>query len=131
MNGLLKKEENLAYGEISKCLKVPVEEITLAIDSSTPVSSIEESVYSDSKQEGGLNILDTIASKKDEAGAITNKIAINQVIKGLPDRDREVILLRYFRDKTQVDVARILGISQVQVSRIEKRILEKLRRELA
>ena len=131
MNGLLKKEENLAYGEISKCLKVPVEEITLAIDSSTPVSSIEESVYSDSKQEGGLNILDTIASKKDEAGAITNKIAINQLIKGLPDRDREVILLRYFRDKTQVDVARILGISQVQVSRIEKRILEKLRRELA
>lgn len=131
MNGLLKKEENLAYGEISKCLKVPVEEITLAIDSSTPVSSIEESVYSDSKQEGGLNILDTIASKKDEAGAITNKIAINQVIKGLPDRDKEVILLRYFRDKTQVDVARILGISQVQVSRIEKRILEKLRRELA
>ena len=131
MNGLLKKEENLAYGEISKCLKVPVEEITLAIDSSTPVSSIEESVYSDSKQEGGLNILDTIASKKEEAGAITNKIAINQVIKGLPDRDREVILLRYFRDKTQVDVARILGISQVQVSRIEKRILEKLRRELA
>ena len=75
MNGLLKKEENLAYGEISKCLKVPVEEITLAIDSSTPVSSIEESVYSDSKQEGGLNILDTIASKKEEAGAITNKIA--------------------------------------------------------
>ena len=131
MNGLLKKEENLAYGEISKCLKVPVEEITLAIDSSTPVSSIEESVYSDSKQEGGLNILDTIASKKDEAGAITNKIAINQVIKGLPDRDKVVILLRYFRDKTQVDVARILGISQVQVSRIEKRILEKLRRELA
>lgn len=46
-------------------------------------------------------------------------------------RDKEVILLRYFKDKTQSDVAKILGISQVQVSRIEKKILSQMKEELA
>lgn len=102
----------------------------MALDSSLPVNSIEENVYSDSKNENSLNILDTLSSNKDEANLITNKIAINKMIENLEPRDKEVILLRYYKDKTQTDVAKILGISQVQVSRIEKKILEKMRREL-
>ena len=111
-------------------MKVSKEEITMALDSSLPVNSIEENVYSDSKNENSLNILDTLSSNKDEANLITNKIAINKMIENLEPRDKEVILLRYYKDKTQTDVAKILGISQVQVSRIEKKILEKMRREL-
>lgn len=102
----------------------------MALDSSLPVNSIEENVYSDSKNENSLNILDTLSSNKDEANLITNKIAINKMIENLEPRDKEVILLRYYKDKTQTDVAKILGISQVQVSRIEKKILGKMRREL-
>ena len=111
-------------------MKVSKEEITMALDSSLPVNSIEENVYSDSKNENSLNILDTLSSNKDEANLITNKIAINKMIENLEPRDKEVILLRYYKDKTQTDVAKILGISQVQVSRIEKKILGKMRKEL-
>ena len=126
-----KKEESQIYGEISKILKVPKEEITLALDSSLPVNSIEENVYSSDKDGNELNILDTLKSNKDEANLITNKIVLNKIINSLEKRDKEIILLRYYKDKTQSEVGRILGISQVQVSRIEKRILEKMKKELA
>ncbi|MFQ9297509.1 MAG: sigma-70 family RNA polymerase sigma factor [Clostridia bacterium] len=126
-----KKEESQIYGEISKILKVPKEEITLALDSSLPVNSIEENVYSSDKDGNELNILDTLKSNKDEANLITNKIVLNKIINSLEKRDKEIILLRYYKDKTQSEVGKILGISQVQVSRIEKRILEKMKKELA
>lgn len=96
-----------------------------------PVNSIEENVYSSDKEGSDLNILDTLKSNKDEANIITNKIVLNKMINSLEKRDKEIILLRYFKDKTQSEVGKILGISQVQVSRIEKKILEKIKRELA
>lgn len=126
-----KKEESQVYGEISKILKVPKEEITLALDSSLPVNSIEENAYSSDKDGNELNILDTLKSNKDEANLITNKIVLSKMINSLEKRDKEIILLRYYKDKTQSEVGKILGISQVQVSRIEKRILEKMKKELA
>lgn len=96
-----------------------------------PVNSIEENVYSSNKDGNELNILDTLKSNKDEANLITNKIVLNKIINSLEKRDKEIILLRYYKDKTQSEVGKILGISQVQVSRIEKRILEKMKKELA
>ena len=96
-----------------------------------PVDSIEEKIYSDSKTDGSINILETLSTNKDEASLITNRIAIGKMINDLMPRDKQVILLRYYKDKTQTDVAKILGISQVQVSRIEKKILQKMRKELA
>ena len=65
-----------------------------------------------------------MSSNKDEANLITNKIAINKMIENLEPRDKEVILLRYYKQKTQMQVSRILGITQVQVSRIERKVLE-------
>lgn len=62
---------------------------------------------------------------------IANKITINKLINNLNSRDKQIILLRYYNDKTQSDVAKILGISQVQVSRIERKILNKMKIELA
>ena len=130
-NGFQKKEENRLCGEISTILKIPKEEITLALDSSLPVNSIEEEVYSGHNDKNSLNILDTLSSNKDEASLITNKIALNKIINSLEKRDKEIILLRYYKDKTQSEVGKIMGISQVQVSRIEKRLLEKMKKELA
>ena len=126
-----KKEESRICGEISKTLKVPKEEITLALDINLPVNSIEENVYSNDKDRNSLNILDTLENHKDEANIITNKIALNKIINSLEKRDREIILLRYYKDKTQAEVGKILGISQVQVSRIEKKILVEMKKELA
>lgn len=96
-----------------------------------PVNSIEENIYSNNKDGNDLNILDTLKSNKDEASLITNKIALNKMINSLEKRDKEIILLRYYKEKTQSEVGKILGISQVQVSRIEKKILEKMKKELA
>ena len=96
-----------------------------------PVNSIEENIYSSDKDGNELNILDTLKSNKDEANLITNKIVLNKIINSLDKRDKEIILLRYYKDKSQSEVGKILGISQVQVSRIEKRILEKMKKELA
>jgi len=95
-----------------------------------PINSIEECLYSDNKSNNSLNILETISTNKDEATLITNKLALKEMINDLDLRDKQIILLRYYKDKTQSEVARILGISQVQVSRIEKKILNKMKMEL-
>lgn len=117
--------------EIAKTLKTTKEEITLALESINPVTSIEENLYSDNKTDNAINILETLSNNKDEENLITNKITINKMINNLESRDKQIILLRYFKDKTQTEVAKILGISQVQVSRIEKKILTQMKKELA
>ena len=127
---IAKKGRDPTLGELSKLLRTPKEEITLALESSLPINSIEENLYSDNKSNNSINIIETISTNKDESTLITNKIAINKMINELEARDKQLILLRYFKDKTQSEVARILGISQVQVSRIEKKILNKMKKEL-
>ena len=61
---------------------------------------------------------------------ITNRITIKNLIYELEDKEKEIILLRYYKQKTQMQVSKILGITQVQVSRIERKVLEKMRRKL-
>ena len=119
-----------SIGELSKILKIPKEEITLALESSFPINSIEENLYSNNKTDSSINILETLSTNKDEATIITNKIAINSLINELNSREKQLILLRYYKDKTQSEVAKILGISQVQVSRIEKKILSNMKQKL-
>ena len=71
-----------------------------------------------------------MSSEKNEEETITNKLAIGQLLKELKDREKEIILLRYYKEKTQAQVAKILGISQVQVSRLERKILENMKRKM-
>ncbi len=122
--------KELSIMDISKILKVPKEDIVLAIESAQSTESIENAKYSNSKTNKDLTLIDTLSTNKDEANLITNKIALQKIIEELEDREKKIILLRFYKDKTQSEVAKILGISQVQVSRIEKKILEGMRREL-
>ena len=122
--------KELSLIEISKILKVPKEEIILAIESSKQIESIENAKYSSGKSEKDLTVIETLSNNKDEANLITNKIVIQKLIENLDERERKIILLRFYKDKTQSEVAKILGISQVQVSRIEKKILDGMRNEL-
>ena len=126
---LIKKGKEITIEEMSKILKVSKEDINIAIESARPVESIENKVFAD-KGEKTISIVDKISTQKDEQELITNKIVIKDLIKGLEDKDKEVILLRYYKEKTQSQIAKILGISQVQVSRIEKKVLEKMRNKL-
>jgi len=111
---------------IAKKLKITKEEVAIAMDAITPVQSI----YQEEAGTEGRLLIDKISTKKDEETMITNKIAIKQLIQGLEKREQEIILLRFFKDKTQSQVGKILGISQVQVSRIEKRVLSKMKKDL-
>lgn len=71
-----------------------------------------------------------IPSIENQEAKIINKMALNQTIESLNDKERQIIMLRFYKDKTQSQVGKMLGISQVQVSRIEKNILEKMRQKL-
>ena len=126
----LKEGKEQSINDISEILKIPKEEIILAIDSSRQIDSIENSTYRNNKSDKELSILDTLSTNKDEATLITNKIVVRKMIENLNDREKKIILLRFYKDKTQTEVAKILGISQVQVSRIEKKVLENMRNEL-
>ena len=122
-----KKGEEIKIKEIAKELKVDVEDVIIAIEATKPVSSIENSKHINNKDGKSISLLDTLSTNKNEEETITNKLAIGQLIKDLKERDKKLILLRYYKEKTQSQVAEILGISQVQVSRIEKKILKNMK----
>ena len=126
----LKEGKEINILEISKILKIPKEEVAMAIDIGKPTESLETNIYNDNNQDKAINVIDRLSTNKDEASSITDKITIQKLIENLEDRDKEIILLRFYKDKTQTEVAKILGISQVQVSRIEKRILSGMKSEL-
>ena len=124
------KGKEISLGEISRILRVPKEDIIMAMESNKAIESIEDSIVGNSKGGKSLNIADTLSTNKDEQALIVNRIAIQNMIENLNTREKEIILLRFYKDKTQSEVAKILGISQVQVSRIEKKILLGMKEEL-
>ena len=116
--------------EIAKELNVDLDDVILAMEATNSVESIEGTKHINNKDGKSISLLDTLSTEKNEEETITNKLAIGQLIKDLKDREKEIILLRYYKEKTQAQVAKILGISQVQVSRLERKILENMRRKM-
>ena len=116
--------------EIAKELKVDLDDVILAMEATNSVESIEGTKHINNKDGKSISLLDTLSTENNEEESITNKLAIGQLIKDLKDREKEIILLRYYKEKTQAQVAKILGISQVQVSRLERKILENMRRKM-
>ena len=125
---LNKKGIEISLEEISRILKVPKEEIAAALDSVNCVDSIYDMNY---KDDSDGNVLDRIPANTDNEKNLVDKIVLKDAINKLNDRDKKIILLRYFRGNTQSQVAKTLGISQVQVSRIEKRVLSNMKEMLA
>ena len=132
----LQKEYLNRYGkeitleQLAKELKTSKEDIAMALDSARPVNSIEDSQYRDNKTDKTISLIDQLSSGKDEENEITNRITIKKLISELKDNEKKVILLRYYKGKTQMQVAKILGITQVQVSRIERKVLDNMKRKL-
>ena len=125
-----KKGEEISINQIAKELKIPQEDIVLAMESTNSIESIEGSSYTNQKDGNSISLLETLASKQNEEEMITNKLTVNQLIENLETRDKEIILLRFYKEKTQAQVAKILGITQVQVSRIERKILGSMKNKL-
>ena len=100
------------------------------MESANTIESIDGSVVSENKDGKQLTIFERISTGKNEEEIITNRMVVNQLISELEDREKEIILLRFYKEKTQTEVAKILGISQVQVSRIERKILSSMKMKL-
>ena len=134
--------------ELSEQTGLSVEDIVLALDANIEVESIYKSVYQSDGNE--IYLVDQVVGEVGGVGRsvlangmgagssicedtekekLLNHMLLQQLLEGLEERERELIRLRYFHDKTQVEVAKEMGISQVQVSRMEKKILLHLRSE--
>ena len=122
----LKKGKEASIEEIANEIGVSKEDIVMALESKKPVNSI----YENESDEEGLSLMDKISTNVDEQTLIANKLTISELIENLGEREKQIILLRYFRGKTQTEVAKVMGVNQVQISRIEKRVLELMKRKL-
>lgn len=114
--------------EISEELSMEPEEIMLCMEAVVEVESMEQSIYGTDGKE--ISLKDRVASVKNEQEELMNRLFLQQLLDTLDERDRMLITLRYYENKTQNQVAELLGISQVQVSRLEKKILRRMK-ELA
>lgn len=111
--------------EIAAGLDLEVEEVALALESNAEIESLNAVIYQgDGKP---ITLSDKINEAPSEQGSIVDKMVLKELIEKLLPIEREIITLRYFEDRTQTEIANQLNISQVQVSRIEKRILKKLK----
>ena len=123
-----KTGENISLKELEKALKISKEEIIVALEAKAPVESIyKEEGQNDDK---GTKIIDKFPAVENEENNIINKLTISQLIEKLEPKERQIIILRFYKNRTQAQVGEALGISQVQVSRIEKNILNKMRMNL-
>lgn len=112
---------------IAEEFKMPESEVVFTMGSShKPLSIYNQSDYKDEK---GQELLEKLPVE-DRQEEIIDNLQLKTAIEGLSERDRKVIILRYFRDMTQSEVANLLGVSQVQISRIENRIMETFRKDL-
>lgn len=114
--------------ELAVELDITKEELIMAMDSQNSVQSLYDIIHQDDGSP--VTLIDKIQQEDSQDIGIIERIALKEVLSSLESRERQIIILRYFKEMTQCQVADILGISQVQVSRIEKKILEKLRKKI-
>ena len=115
--------------EIAAEIGIPREDIVYALDAIQSPMSLYEPIYTD----GGdtLYVMDQISDKKNKEELWVEQISLNEALKRLGEREKEIIILRFFEGKTQMEVAEMIGISQAQVSRLEKNALKIMRHYLS
>ena len=119
-----KNEETPTIEYLAEVMGLDTEDIVFALDSAKMPISLDAKCAGDSKDKGQL-LIDKII-EVDKSDEMIDKFILKESIKSLSPREKQIIMLRYFRDKTQSEVAALLGISQVQVSRLEAKVIEKL-----
>lgn len=112
--------------ELSEKLQVEKEEIVQAMEAGSEVESIYKPIYQSEGNE--IQLMDKLEETEQHEERILNHMLLKQLLETLDKEERQLIYLRYFQNQTQSEVGKKLGISQVQVSRLEKRIIENLRR---
>ncbi len=123
----IKKEfRRPTYDEIAKEFNIDASEVVFTMDSAKMPVSIYTPADDDENKTNFLLDKYTCDSSDD----MVDNLVLKEVLKNLNERDKQIIVLRFFRDKTQSEIAKILGVSQVQVSRLENKIIDKMRESL-
>lgn len=114
--------------ELAQELQVKPEDLVLSLDAGAEVESLQKTIYQGEGSE--ISLQDKLQEKENQQEHLLNRILLEEILGTLNARERQLICLRYFKDMTQTETAAELGISQVQVSRMEKKILSALREKL-
>ena len=111
--------------EIAERCDIEVDEVIMATESMNNINYLYDVIHHDDGSP--VLLIDKLSESGSEDEGLTDKIALKEALRNLDEKSRQIIVLRYFKDRTQSEVAKLLGISQVQVSRIEKRVLKIMR----
>lgn len=114
--------------EIASVLEISKEDLVLALESVQSTEYLYETIHQDDGSP--ILLIDRISFNEGEEIDIIDRLALKEVLSSLEPRERQIIMLRYYKDMTQCQVAEMLNMSQVQVSRVEKKIIEKLRHNI-
>ena len=111
--------------EIAQSAQLSVDEVVMSLESGAEVESLHKIIYQGDGND--ISLMDRLQEKENVQDAALNRIFLDEILKKLDARERQLIYMRYFKDMTQTEIAAEMGISQVQVSRMEKRILKQLK----
>lgn len=123
-----KNDEEASLERIAKELQVKLSEVVYCLDAISDTVSLYDPVYNKNGDE--LLLLDSIGDSKNTEENWSDKVAIESALKSLETRERDIIYLRYFEGKTQTEISRAVGISQAQVSRLEKNALLSIKNSI-
>lgn len=119
--------ESPTIDEIAKALSVTPEEVVYAQDASKQILSLDAQI--DETSNNSQSVLERVV-EEDKSEILLDKLLLKEAISLLPEREKKIVLLRYYRGKTQSEVAMMLGVSQVQISRLETKIIDKLKNKI-
>ncbi len=111
--------------EIAQKLDISLEEVLCALEAAQSVSSLNEQAYRECETE--VSLIEQLPDQSASNEKIIEHLALEEVLSKLPAREQNILRLRFFQDKTQSEVAKLIGISQVQVSRLERGALKKIK----
>ena len=121
-----KHSKEPTVSEIAKELDLPVEEVVFALDAIQDPLSLFEPIYHDNGD--AIYVMDQVADEKNKDDNWVQSIALSEAMRRLNDREKLILNLRFFQGRTQMEVAEEIGISQAQVSRLEKTALSHMRK---
>lgn len=125
----LNKDKNISNKEIAKSLGIKEKDLNFALDSIVEPCSLYDKMYNDNGD--SIYLLDQVGDKKNIEENWTENLSLKEAVDKLKGREKEIILKRYYMGKTQIEVANEIGISQAQVSRLEKNGLNKIKNEIS
>ncbi len=112
--------------EIGELLGMSAEDVAVALDACTDIESLYKTIYQGDGN--AIYLIDKVEQREDDTENMMNQLTVDRLISTLNEKEQTIIKMRYYQEKTQTEIAELLGISQVQVSRLEKKILLSMKK---